>query len=112
MSVIDQAKAHFKDIVAGGMKSVDVPEWNTKLYFKPAVSFAQEQKVINLHSQGKQVEALIESLINRACDADGARVFKFADKQTLMNEVDPAIILRVVNQMNNEVEEAEQDLGN
>ena len=27
MSVIDQAKAHFKDIVSGGMKSVDVPEW-------------------------------------------------------------------------------------
>jgi hypothetical protein len=112
MSVIDNAKKHFKESLAQGMKAVEVPEWETTLYFKAAVSFAQEQKVIQLHSEGKQVEALVESLVSRACDAEGNKVFKFADKVILMNEVDPAVILRVVNQMNNEDEEQEKDLGN
>ena len=111
MSVLNNATAHFKEVLAQNMKSVEVPEWNSTLYFKPAVSFAQEQNVIKLHAEGKQVEALVESLINRACDADGKRVFKSADKVTLMNEVDPAVILRVVNAMNN-VGFEESDLGN
>jgi len=112
MSVIDKATAHFKDVISQNMRAVEVPEWETTLYFKPAVSFAQEQKVIQLHSEGKQVEALVESLITRACDQDGKRVFSPADKATLMNRVDPAVILRVVNEMNNEVEDLEGDLGN
>ena len=111
MSVIENAKNHFKEIASGTMKSVEVPEWDTTLYFKPAVSFAQEQAVIKLHSEGKQVEALVESLVNRACDADGNRVFKTADKVILMNQADPAVILRIVNQMNStEIQDA--DLGN
>lgn len=111
MSVINKASNHFKEIVAQDMKSVEVPEWETTLYFKAAVSFAAEQKVIQLHTEGKQVEALCESLVNRACDAEGKRVFKHADKVTLMNSVDPAVILRVVNQMN-ALEVKPDDLGN
>jgi hypothetical protein len=111
MSVIDNAKSHFKAALAQNMKSVEVPEWDTKIYFKPVVSFAQEQNVIKLHAEGKQVEALVESLITRAVDADGNRLFKSADKVILMNEVDPSVILRVVNSMNSlDIEEA--DLGN
>ena len=111
MSVLNKATAHFKDVLAQSMKCVEVPEWEAKIYFKPAVSFAQEQNVIKLHSEGKMVEALVESLVNRACDADGKRLFKSADKTILMNEVDPQVILRIVNEMNNTgIEEA--DLGN
>jgi|TARA_R110000796_G_scaffold240236_1_gene361218 hypothetical protein len=113
MSVINKAAEHFKMIVSQDMKSVEVPEWETTLFFKAAVSFAAEQKVIALHTEGKQVDALCESLVNRACDAEGKRVFTNADKVTLMNSVDPAVILRIVNQMNalsSEVDET--DLGN
>jgi|TARA_B110000908_G_C10219549_1_gene434611 hypothetical protein len=110
MSVINKASDHFKEIVSQGMKSVEVPEWGSTLYFKAAVSFAAEQQVIALHTEGKQVEALCHSLINRACDAEGKKVFKTADKVTLMNSVDPAVILRVVNLMNAEPEA--DDLGN
>lgn len=111
MSVINKATQHFKDKMSAGMKKVEVPEWDTTLYFKPLVSFAQEQKVIQLHSEGKQVEALVETLVSRACDEDGKRVFKTADKTILMNEVDPAVILSIVNKMNAE-EITEDDLGN
>jgi hypothetical protein len=110
-SVLNNATTHFKDILAQSMQSVEIAEWNTTVFFRPATSFAQEQNVIKLHSEGKMVEALVETLINRACDADGKRLFKLADKTTLMNEVDPQVILKVVNAMNGAgVDEAE--LGN
>ena len=113
MSVINKAAEHFKMIVSQDMKSVEVPEWETTLFFKAAVSFAAEQKVIALHTEGKQVDALCESLVNRACDAEGKRVFTNADKVTLMNSVDPAVILRIVNQMNALSSEVDAtDLGN
>jgi len=106
-----KATQHFKEQMSAGMKKVEVPEWETTLYFKPLVSFAQEQSVIQLHSEGKQVEALVQTLITRACDEDGKRVFTAADKVELMNRVDPNVILRIVNQMNAE-EVSEEDLGN
>ena len=46
------------------------------------------------------MEALVESLIMRSLDADGAPVFNKADKPELMRFVDPAIIMRVMAEMN------------
>ncbi len=112
-SVLGNAKNHFKSALAQDLVKIEVPEWETTLFFKAAVSFAAEQKVIALHTEGKQVDALCESLVNRACDAEGKRVFTNADKVTLMNSVDPAVILRIVNQMNALSSEVDAtDLGN
>ncbi len=111
MSVIKSATKHFKEALSTEMKSVEVPEWETTLYFKPVSNFATEQKIVQLQSDGKIVEALVESLIAKSCDADGKRVFKGADKTQLMNEVDPAVIMRIVTEMNNS-DMNDEDLGN
>jgi len=110
MSVINSATKHFKEALSHDMRSVEVPEWETTLFFKSVSNFADEQKVVQLHSDGKLVEALVESLISKARDADGKRVFKGADKTTLMHEVDPTIIMRIVTEMNGE-QVSEDDLG-
>lgn len=112
MNVIQKASAHFKGVLAQGQKTVEVPEWETTIYFKPATTFAQEQKIVQLHSEGKLVEALVESLIQRALTADGTKMFKQADKPIFMNEVDPKIIMRIVSEMNEAGTVSEDDLGN
>ncbi len=94
------------------MKEVVVPEWDTTLYFRPATTFAQEQGVVKLHTEGKMTEALVETLITRALDEDGKRVFKGADRVVLMNEVDPGIMMRVITELNKDDEELEDELGN
>jgi hypothetical protein len=99
--VLEAAKAHFKEILAGGLKGpIKVPEWNTEIYYKPATSFQQESKIVELTSQGKTVEALVEALIMRALDADGNAQFSKADKPDLMRFVDPSVIMRVMSEMN------------
>lgn len=112
MSVLQNATSHFKEQLAGGLKSIEVPEWKTTIYFKPATPFAVEQKIISLHQKGELVEALVETLLAKALDEDGKKLFKMADKPVLMNEVDPNVIIRVVAEMNAGKEEAQAELGN
>jgi len=101
MSVLQNAQAHFKEILAGGLKGpVHVPEWNTDIYFKASTTLAQESKIYELQNQGKGVEALVTSLILRALDQDGKPVFLPTDKIEIMRTVDPQVILRVIADMN------------
>ena len=113
--VLDAAKAHFKEILASGLKGpIKVPEWNADIYYKPATTFQQESKIVELTQAGKTVEALVESLIMRALDADGNPLFNKVDKPELMRFVDPSIIMRVMAEMNDPDTQrvVEQGLGN
>jgi len=99
-NIMENATAHFKDQLSGGLLSIEVPEWSATIWFKPAFTFAQQEKIIQLSNDGKMVEAMIETLIVRSLDKDGKRLFTHASKTRLMNEVDPNIIIRVVGEMN------------
>ena len=106
--ILDTATAHFRNQISGAMQVVDAPEWGTKIHYKSAVSLKEEGKILELSQQGKTVEALVESLIVRARNEDGTKMFNFADKATLLNEVDPKVLIRIVGEMNRI---AEEDLG-
>lgn len=113
--VLEAAKAHFKDILAQGLKGpIRVPEWEAEVWYKPATTFQQESKIVELTSQGKTVEALVESLIMRALDAEGKPLFTRADKPELMRAVDPSIIMRIMADMNDTetAKSIEDGLGN
>jgi len=102
-TVLEKAKSHMRDKIGAGLKGpIAVPEWETEVYYKPATTFHQESKVIELQQAGKTVEALVQTLINRALDKDGKHIFRMADKQDLMRGVDPAVILRIISDMNDE----------
>jgi len=101
-----------QSVLAGGLIKIEVPLWNTDIYFKPASTFAQEQKVIELHAKGKLVEALVETLIMKSLDVEGNKLFTQADRIVLMREVDPEVIIDVVGQMNDAKEAAKEALGN
>ena len=107
MSVLDNAKEHFKGKLSGELKKMVVPEWKTDIYFKSSYSFAAEAKIIELQQQGKTVEALVESIITKALDPDGKPVFNKFDRNTLMHEVDPAVLIRVAGELNSATSEYE-----
>ena len=99
--ILDKATSHFREKLSGDLKSIDVPEWDAKIYFKSVITLKEQSKLIELSSQGKQVEALVESLVVKARNEDGTKMFTMVDKVTLMNEVDPAVLIRVVSEINN-----------
>jgi hypothetical protein len=104
--VLDTATGHFRSKISGEMKFVEVPEWETKIYFKNSVTLKEQSKLIELSSQGKTVEALVESLITKARNEDGSKMFSPMDKVVFMNEVDPDVIIRVVGEISSASAEA------
>jgi hypothetical protein len=98
--VIERATSHFRTKLSAEMQSVYVPEWDAKVFFKTTITLKEQSKLIELASAGKQVEALCESLIVKARNEDGTKMFGSADKIILMNEVDPAVIIRIVGEIN------------
>ena len=107
--VLDKATSHFRAKISGEMKKVHVPEWECDIYFKPTLTLKEQGKLVELASQGKQVEALVESLVVKARNQDGTKMFAMPDKMILLNEVDPAVIIRVVGEIN-EANDELQDL--
>jgi hypothetical protein len=99
--VLDKATAHFRNQISGEMRTIEVPEWETKIYFKSVTNLREEGKILELNQQGKSVEAVVESIIIRARNEDGTKMFTVADKMVLLNEVDPKVLIRIVGEMNN-----------
>jgi len=98
--VIERATAHFRARIGGSMHKLHVPEWECDIWFKEANTLKDEAKLIELAQQGKTVEALVETLIMKARNEDGSKMFSMPDKVTFMHEVDPQVIIRVVGEMN------------
>lgn len=83
--------------------SVEVPEWAEGdaacvIYFTP-FSLADLKKIRN-KARGSDEEAIVYTVIEKALDANGDRLFTVEDKQKLMNRVSSDVLARLVTEMN------------
>lgn len=99
--VLEKATAHFRNKIAGEMRKISVPEWECDIWVKGSASLKEESKILELSQQGKSVEALIESIIVKARNEDGTKMFTAMDKVVFLNEIDPNVIIRVASEINN-----------
>ena len=97
---IEKIAQHWQKAIAGGLEKIKVEEWDMDMYIKKTYPFSVESRVMKLQSQGEPVEALVETLLVKALDKDGRRIFNDADKINLMNEADPSVILKIVTAIN------------
>jgi|TARA_B100000424_G_C22890846_1_gene473895 hypothetical protein len=98
---LEKIAKHYQSAISGEMVKINVKEWDMDIYCKKTYAFRDEAKMIELQTQGKTVEALVESLIVKALDKDGKRIFNDADRINLMNEADPGVIVKVAGAINN-----------
>lgn len=112
-AAIEMVKKHFQAQVAGQLRHHRVEEWGLDVYYRPVTTLKQEAKIVELSTQGKSVEALVESIIQKACDESGQLLFSPYDKAALMNEADPKVVLDLARVLNGSdlptVEEAEKN---
>lgn len=100
MSVLQKATQHFRAKLDGSLEKITVPEWEADIYYYPTTPLKDESSILKLQQEGKTVEALVQSLIVKCRNADGSKMFAPADRVTLLNEVDPKVIIRVAGQIN------------
>ena len=101
MSVIANAKTHFKTKLTDKLECMDVPEWECKVYYKGSATLKQTEEVVALHRENKVAEALAVVLISRALNEDGSKMFTIADKFDMMNNVDPEVITNIATEILN-----------
>jgi hypothetical protein len=97
---MDKITAHFRNKISGEMSSIYVEEWDLKIYYKNSNTLQEESKLIELAQKGKTVEALVETLIIKARNEDGTKMFKPVDRVVFLNEVDPSVLIKAVSDMN------------
>jgi len=100
MSILDRAKAHFDQQET---RKIIVPEWSDESG-NPTVLLAEpftleERKKLAKFAKEDDMEFVVRLVIMKALNEDGSKVFDLSDKPTLMNKVDPAIIMRIANEI-------------
>ena len=100
-TVKQKALAHFKQKIMGDLFKYHVKEWESDVYYRATANMATESRIMALTAQGKTAEALVESIVLKSLDQDGKRLFKDSDRIELMQECDPAIIIRLATKLNN-----------
>ena len=96
MSVIDNAKTHFDSL---GIKKIKVPEWGEK--DKPLIIHARPMTLAEMNKLQKlakddDLSLLAYTLIEKALDSEGDKIFSIGDKHDLMTKVDRNVLQRVV----------------
>ena len=112
MSVLEKATAQFREKISGELQHVLVPEWGEpdkplKIYYKPAINFKAQGKILALFKADKDEEAVCQSLIIKALDEDGKHIFKQTDMPNLLHEVDPDVVNRILSEMSINIDDAE-----
>jgi len=104
---IGKIARHYQSAISGDLTKIAVTEWDMDIYCRKTYPFRDEAKIIELQSQGKTVDALVESLVVKSLDKDGKKIFNSYDRISLMNEADPSVLVRVVGEINS-VEQREK----
>lgn len=96
ISVLEQAKSHYKQVKKNEIRSLQVPEWKTELFFKPASQLQNDKFLIHV-KEGEMAKAQAWLIISRSLDADGRRVFTDSSFKQLYQEADSRVIRRVAD---------------
>ena len=101
MSITSKIAKHYQSAIGGEMLKYHCPEWDTDIYYRKTYPLKDEAKVLEFQANGKTIEALVESIIVKARDKNGQKLFTDADRVMLMNESDPKVVVQVATQINN-----------
>lgn len=110
--ILDRAKAHFDK---QEVKRIEVQEWadedgNPAVIYSEPFTLADKKTLIKFAKED-DLEFIVRLLIMKCRDEDGKKIFDLSDKPTLMNKVDPSIVVRIANQIT-EVTSPEEISGN
>lgn len=102
MSIIERVKGHFDTL---GVRTIEVPEWPDAdgrplvIYCRP-MTMADKQKIANAAGRDGHVAMLAHTLLIKAEDSQGNKLFTIEHKHDLMNRADPEVVARIVIEMN------------
>ena len=106
---LDKITSHFNDAIANNLLKGHIDEWDLDFYYYPTYPMRDEVSIMDLSAKGKVIESVVETIIIKARDENGDRMFTNADKTELMRKADSKILIKMAGIINN-VEIDDEDL--
>lgn len=108
MSALKNVVAHGKARLLEQNKLIVVPEWGDEngpleFYVRPA-TIKEISHLDNVNQKEGSIPALVDEIILRARDSDGKNIFRRVERGDFIRYGDPAVLLRVISEMNGEDE--------
>lgn len=104
MGILDNAKSHFDKLET---KAIEVPEWDAIIYSTPFTM--GEKKTLWKFAKDDDFEFMVRTLILKALDKDGNKLFDISNKIDLMNHASPDVITRIVGEIS--ISQTVDDMG-
>ena len=102
MSVIEKAVSSYREKMSQGLQSIEVPEWGSTIYYG-ALTLSDQEK-INKYASTGSIHTIVETLIVRARDEEGKKLFAATDRTQLNESVDLEVLQDIVKAMNKKSE--------
>lgn len=96
MRLIEKIKQRYE---AAPMKKVEVPEWDTDLYFRPLTTEELDTASLETPEGASPSRSNLQLVILKALDVDGQRVFSNADADVLTSSGYVQTINRIAGEM-------------
>tara|TARA_R110002020_G_scaffold452185_1_gene666539 strand:+ start:2085 stop:2429 length:345 start_codon:yes stop_codon:yes gene_type:complete len=106
--ILENAQKHFKLIHDTELGKVHVKEWEDDVYFKTTLTWKEQSQILEA-GQKSSADAIIETLMVKALNKDGSKMFNKVDRIVLENDVDPDTIVKVVGAINNNTSTVAED---
>jgi hypothetical protein len=98
-ALIEQIESHWNSIA--GVESLEVPEWNTTVYWKKLN--LKERDAIDKVANTKGIHhAGVQLLIMKCKDESGKPLFNIGDRNALLFKADPGVVERIVTKITGE----------
>jgi len=114
-SVLEAAKASFKQKMDVDLLSIEVPEWQVNgkpavIYFRPCMTLKQKGRILDLLNENNAAEMLFTKLHFIALDEEGKRLFSSAARVECLHHIDPeeiSVVLSRIDKMQHEISNEE-----
>lgn len=112
MSILDQAKKHYQDVLSSDPKPIEIPEWGGQYFVRPQISVKKKMEIQAKLTGDKMDEGLALTLIYYMINGNGDACFKKADMVEICRSVDPDVLIRVASEIAEMQPQADDIAGN
>ena len=117
-SVLQAGKNHFSAKMEEDLKCIEIPEWKddegqpVKIYFKSSMRLSQKSKLLKYYNAQEYDKAIAIQMIFKCRDKDGKPLYTMGQMDQIIDDLDPDICSRIVNEMEDQLPTLDEIKGN
>ena len=117
-AILKAGKKHFSEKLQEDLQSLEVPEWKDEngkpfiIYFRTSMRLSQKSQLLKYYNAQEYDKAIACQMIFKCRDEKGKPLFTLGQMDQIIDELDPDICSRIVNEMEDSLPSLDEIKGN